>query len=189
MAINRRSDPADLAARIGRHWGWLLAFGIITLAIGVAALVWPGRTLVVIAVLFGVQLIVTGIFRFGSAFASDDQTGGSRVLLAVLGLLSLIVGLYAVRHVLLTLLALALLLGIFWIISGVTEIFTAVSHRGTRSRAWTGLMGVLSVLAGIVVLADPGISLLTLAVVLSIWLLIFGGMEIGLAFRIRSGAR
>jgi uncharacterized membrane protein HdeD (DUF308 family) len=189
MAIGRRSDPADMMAGIGRHWGWALAFGIITLATGVAALAWPGRTLVVIAVLFGIQLIVTGIFRFGSAFASEDQTGGSRVLLAVLGLLSLIIGLYAVRHVLVTLLALALLLGIFWIISGVTELFTAVSHRGTRSRAWTGLMGVLSILAGIVVLSDPGISLLTLAVVLSIWLLIFGAMEIALAFRIRSGVR
>jgi uncharacterized membrane protein HdeD (DUF308 family) len=189
MAIRTRSDPADLMAGIGRHWGWLLAFGVITLVIGVAALAWPGRTLVVIAVLFGIQLIVTGIFRFGSAFASDDHTGGSRVLLAVLGLLSLIIGLYAVQHVLVTLLALALLLGIFWIISGVTELFTAASHRGTRSRAWTAVMGVLSILAGVVVLADPGISLVTLAIVLSVWLLIFGAMEIALAFRIRSGAR
>lgn len=186
MVTGTRSDPADMVVRVGRHWGWVLAFGVITLLIGVAALVWPGRTLVVVAVLFGIQLIVTGIFRFAAAFASDDLTGGTRVLLAVLGVFSLIIGLYAVRHILITLLALALLLGIFWIISGAVELFTALSHRGTRGRGWTATMGILSILAGIVVLVYPSITLVVLAVVLGIWLLIFGAMQIFLAFQIRS---
>jgi uncharacterized membrane protein HdeD (DUF308 family) len=186
MAPGMRGDPADMMARVGRHWVWVLAFGIITLLIGLATLVWPGRTLIVVAVLFGIQLIVMGIFRFVGAFATDDLPGGTRALLAVLGLFSLIIGLYAVRHVLITLLALALLLGIFWIISGTTELFTAVSHRGMRSRGWTAVMGILSVVAGLVVLAYPGISLLTLAIVLSVWLLLFGVMQITLALRIRA---
>jgi uncharacterized membrane protein HdeD (DUF308 family) len=186
MVTGTRSDPADMVVRVGRHWGWILAFGVVTLLIGVAALVWPGRTLIVVAVLFGIQLIVTGIFRFAAAFASDDLTGGTRVLLAVLGVFSLIIGLYAVRHVLITLLALALLLGIFWIISGAVELFTALSRRGMRGRGWTATMGVLSILAGIVVLVYPGITLLVLAVVLGIWLLVFGAMQIFLAFQIRS---
>src|SRR4030088_150108 len=91
MAEQAQPDSADMIARVGRHWGWLLAFGVITLVAGVAVLAWPGRTLVVIAVLFGIQLIVTGLFRFVAAFASDDLTGGTRVLLAVLGVLSLII--------------------------------------------------------------------------------------------------
>src|SRR5258707_1328612 len=161
-----RPDPADMLARVGHSWIWIMAFGIITLLAGVAVLVWPGRTLIVVAVLFGIQLIVTGIFRFVAAFASDDLTGGTRVLYAVLGVLSLIIGLYAIRHVLVTLLALAL---------------------GERpSRWWTAFMGVLSIVAGIIVLAYPGISLVTLAVVLSIWLLFFGIMQITVAFRLRS---
>ncbi len=186
MAAGMRADPADMVARVGRHWGWVLAFGIITLLIGIAALAWPGRTLVVVAVLFGIQLIVMGIFRFAGAFASEDLTGGTRALLAVLGVLSLIIGLYAVRHVLITLLALALLLGIFWIVSGAVELFTAISHREMQSRGWNAVMGIFSILAGIVVLVYPGISLLVLAVVLSIWLLVFGAMQITVAFRIRS---
>jgi uncharacterized membrane protein HdeD (DUF308 family) len=184
-----RGDPADMMARVGRAWGWVLAFGIITLLTGLAALVWPGRTLIVVAVLFGIQLIVMGIFRFVAAFATDDVSGGTRVLLAVLGVLSLIIGLYAVRHVLITLLALALLLGIFWVVSGTVELFTALSHRGMQGRGWTAFMGILSIVSGIIVLAYPGISLLVLAVVLSIWLLVFGAMQITLAFRIRSLTR
>src|SRR5438046_8963990 len=83
-------QPADMIARLGRKWGWVLAYGIITLAAGVAVLVWPGETLLVIAVLFGVQLIVSGIFRFVAALAIDDLTGGTRVLLAWLAVLSII---------------------------------------------------------------------------------------------------
>jgi hypothetical protein len=43
MADGMRGDPADVVACVGRHWGWVLAFGIITLLIGIIALVWPGR--------------------------------------------------------------------------------------------------------------------------------------------------
>ncbi len=190
MPASTSVDPADLVARVGRHWGWVLAFGIITVALGIAALAWPGRTLVVVAVLFGIQLIVLGIFRFVNAIASDDQTAGNRVLLALLGVLSLIIGLYAVRHVLVTLVSLAVLLGIFWIVSGAVELFMALSHKEMSNRGWNAVMAAISVIAGIVVLAYPGISLLVLAVVLSIWLVVFGVMQISTAVRIRSlGAR
>ncbi|HEV2371346.1 MAG TPA: HdeD family acid-resistance protein [Streptosporangiaceae bacterium] len=181
-----RMDPADILTRAGRHWGWALAFGVLTVAVGIVALVWPGRTLLVIAVLFGIQLIVAGIFRFVGAFASSDLSGGTRVLYAVLGLLSLVIGLYAVRHILLTLLALVLLLGIFWVVNGVVELFAALSHREMPDRGWTGFMGVLSILAGIVVLVYPGLSLFVLDVVISVWLVVFGIMEISLALRARS---
>jgi len=113
-------------------------------------------------------------------------SGGTRVLLALLGVLSLIIGLYAVRHVLVTLLALALLLGIFWIVSGAVELFTALSHRNMQGRGWTAVTGILSVLAGFVVLVYPAISLLVLVVVLSVWLLVLGAIQIVLAFQIRS---
>jgi uncharacterized membrane protein HdeD (DUF308 family) len=181
----RRGDAADMMATVGRHWGWILAFGVITLATGIAVLILPGRTLLVVAVLFGVQLIVTGIFRFGAAFAADES-GAQRVLLALLGVFSLIVGLYAVRHIFITLLALGLLLGIFWVVSGTIELFNAIQHRTMGSRAWTALMGVLSIVAGLVLLAYPGLSLLTLAILLSVWLVVLGLMEITAAFRLRS---
>jgi uncharacterized membrane protein HdeD (DUF308 family) len=183
MTEGSRPDAADVLMRVGHHWGWLMAFGIVTVVAGVLVIAWPGHTLIVIAVLFGIQLIVAGIFRFVSAFAADSASGGTRVLYAVLGVLSLIVGLYAVRHALVTVLALALLLGIFWVINGAAELFMALSDRDMAGRGWTALMGVFSVFAGIIVLAYPGLSLLTLAIVLGIWLLVFGVMEITLAVR------
>jgi len=176
---------ADMLAQLGRHWGWVLSYGIITLLAGIVVLAWPGATLLAIAVLFGIQLIVAGIFRFVGSFASEDTSGGTRFLMALLGVLSIIIGLWAVRHVLLTLLALVVLLGIFWVVNGTIELFTALSHREMPNRGWTAAMGVLSVLAGIIVLIYPGPSLLTLSVVLGIWLLVYGVMEVMAAFRLR----
>jgi uncharacterized membrane protein HdeD (DUF308 family) len=174
-----------MLGRLGKHWGWALAYGILTLLAGVLVLAWPGETLLVIAVLFGVQLIISGIFRFVAALASEDLTGGTRVLLALLGVLSIIIGLWAVRHVLLTLLALTVFLGIFWVVNGVIDVFAALSHREMPARGWAALTGVLSAIAGVIVLAFPGLTLLGLAVILGIWLLVFGIMEMTAAFRLR----
>ena len=185
MTTTLGREPTDLIDQVGRHWGWVLAYGILTLLAGVAVLAWPSETLLVIAVLFGVQLIISGIFRFVGALASDDLTGGTRVMLALLGVLSIIIGLWAVRHAVLTLVALIVFLGIFWVINGLIEIFAALSHRDMPDRGWSVLMGVLSAIAGIIVLAYPGLTLVGLAVILGIWLLVFGILEIVAAFRLR----
>jgi uncharacterized membrane protein HdeD (DUF308 family) len=182
-----RPDAADVLGRVGRHWGWALAFGIITVIAGIVVLSWPGPTLVVIAILFGIELVVLGIFRFVAAFG-PELAAGTRILYALLGVLSLIIGLYALRHVLITLLALALFLGIFWVVNGAVELFAALSHREAPHRVWMSVMGILSIVAGLILLAYPGISLVVLYLIVSIWLLVFGFMQISIAFQIRSAS-
>ena len=44
-------EPADMLARLGRHWGWVFAYGVLTLLAGVFVLAWPGATLLVLALL------------------------------------------------------------------------------------------------------------------------------------------
>jgi uncharacterized membrane protein HdeD (DUF308 family) len=178
-----------LLSLAGKAWGWVLAFGLVTLAAGIAVLAWPAETLLVIAVLFGIQLVVTGIFRFVLALTAPVATGGMRAIHAIIGLLSLIVGVWAIRHADLTVLVLAVLLGIYWIVHGTIELFTALSEPTLPDRGWSGVMGALSVVAGIIVVAIPGISVLTLAVVLGVWLVVFGLGQAMVAFRLRSAAR
>lgn len=184
-----KGDPAEMLGRLGRHWGWVLFFGVITVVLGILALAWPGHTLIAIAVVFGVQLVVMGVFRFVASFAFPDLSGGTRVLYALLGVLSLIIGLYALRHVLITIVALALLLGIFWVVNGTTELFTAISQRELPNRGWNIFSGILGIIAGIILLVYPAISVLTLAIVVSIWLIVYGMMLISVASQMRSLAR
>src|SRR5260370_939623 len=42
-----RGDPADMLGRVGRHWGWTLGFGIITVLAGIVPLAWPGPAVIV----------------------------------------------------------------------------------------------------------------------------------------------
>ena len=45
MTASTGYRPAAAWSAIGRHWWWGLAFGVITVAAGICALVWPGITL------------------------------------------------------------------------------------------------------------------------------------------------
>ena len=171
---------------LGRGWLWILGFGVISVLAGLAALFWPGATLLAIAIVFAVQLIVAGVFRFVAAFAIPGETGWLRALQAVLAVLSFVVGFYLLRHVALSLLVVALVLGFYWTVSGVIELFLAIGHRELPGRAWMIVSGILSVVAGVILVVMPGISLFVLTLVLGVWLIFFGAMLIARAFRVRA---
>ena len=175
-------------ARLGQAWGWIVAYGVLTLVAGIIAIVYPGATLFAIAIIFALQLIVTAVFRFAFAFAIPRESGWLRALTALVAILSFVIGIYLLGHVGLTLLFLALLLGIFWIAQGVFELFLAIGHPELRGRVWTALSGILSIAAGVVLVVYPGISLLALAIVLGVWLVIFGVTLIARGVQLRSVA-
>jgi len=179
------NDLRDHVVRVGRSWGWFAFFGVVSIVAGVAALAWPGHTLIALAVLFGVQLVFSGIFRLVGALTFDEGSGSARALSAILGLFGLLVGLYALRHIVITVLALGLVLGIYWVVDGVIEVFTAIEHRGLSGRPWVAISGVFGIIAGLILLSWPGLSLLTLAVVAGIWLIVFGVMQLSIANQMR----
>ena len=179
------TDVHDRVTRVGRAWWWPAFFGVVSIIAGVLALAWPGPTLVVLAVLFGIELIVWGIYRLVGAITFGDAGAGARTLWAILGLLSLLLGFYAIRHIEITLLALGLLLGIFWLVDGIGLIVSAIEHRAMPGRGLTLLSGVLGAIAGLVLLVWPTISILTLAVLAGIWLLVLGVTQVTVALQLR----
>jgi uncharacterized membrane protein HdeD (DUF308 family) len=174
MSVGIGNEFEAALRTVGRAWAWLLAFGIISILAGLAAILWPSATLLIIAIVFAVQLIVGGIFRFVLAFAIPGETGWLRALQAFLAILSFVVGLFLVGHLVLSLLVLAIVLGAYWIVHGVIELFVAIGHRELPGRAWMILSGVLGVVAGAILIVAPGISLFALTIVLGVWITLFG---------------
>lgn len=174
--------------RLGQAWGWIVAYGVFTLVAGIIAIVYPSATLVAIAIIFAIQLIVTAVFRFAYVFAIPNENGWLKALTALVAILSLVIGIYLLGHLGLTLLLLAILLGAFWLVQGVMELFLAVGHPELRGRAWTVVSGLLSIVAGIVLVVYPGISLVAVAIVLGVWLVIFGVTMIARGVQLRSVA-
>jgi uncharacterized membrane protein HdeD (DUF308 family) len=179
------TDVHDHVTRVGRAWWWPALFGVVSIIAGVLALAWPGPTLLVLAVVFGFELIVWGIYRLVGAITFGDAGGGARTLWAILGVLSLLLGFYSLRHIVITLLSLGLLLGIFWLVDGIGLIVSAVEHRGMPGRGLSLLSGVLGAIAGLVLLVWPAISILTLAWLAGLWLLILGVTQVGMAMQLR----
>jgi uncharacterized membrane protein HdeD (DUF308 family) len=176
------SDPGDMLTAFGRSWWMILAWGVVTLVAGLGTIVWPGRTIVVVAVLIGIQFFVSGILRLISAFAFEGE--GHRAWDVLVGLASVVVGILCLRDVFQTIAALTLIIGIMWVIQGISEFFAGVAGL-TMHRGLTILMGILGFVAGVVVLTYPITSVLTLAWVLGVWLTAYGIMLIAAAFAVR----
>jgi uncharacterized membrane protein HdeD (DUF308 family) len=103
----------------------------------------------------------------------------------LLGLLSVIVGILFLRHTDETVTTLAFLLGIFWVVGGIIEFFNAYSDHGSPARGFRIGMGILAFAAGIVTLTWPHLTLNVLAVIMGIWLILYGVLEIALSFQVR----
>jgi len=159
-------------AKAGRGRGLWITFGVITLLIGLAVLLWPKLTLLTVAVLFGVQMLVTGIFWLAAAFTTDAM-GRQRWLMAVAGLLALVAGILCLRAPFQTIAVLALLLGATWVVGGVAEVFHGFGQSG-----WAVFSGIVTAIGGIVVLVWPVGSLVALTWLLAIVLIVFGAMAV-----------
>ena len=186
MSTPFATNVENMLGRAGRARGWILAYGVLTALLGVLALAWPGATLLVIAILFAVQIVVTGFFQAVAAFSIPGESGWLRALSALLGILSFVLGVFLLGHVVLSLVLLALLLGVFWMFHGIVQLFVAIGHSDLPGRGWTIAHGIFGVIAGAIVVVVPAISLVALTIVLGVWLILFGGMLAGSAFSLRS---
>jgi uncharacterized membrane protein HdeD (DUF308 family) len=172
---------------IRRLWKSTLALGALALIVGAAVLVWPVQSIVVAAALFGVYLLASGIVQVVAAFTVHTPVA-SRVLLFISGALSIVLGVLAFRDFndgsavwLMT-----LWIGIGFIFQGVSASALAISLPEMPNRGWYIFVGVLTAIAGVVVLMWPITSIVALAFISGAWLVVIGAVEIVWAFSARS---
>ncbi|MDA8367315.1 MAG: DUF308 domain-containing protein [Actinomycetota bacterium] len=179
-----REEP-DFLEAVGRSWGWVLFFGAVTLVVGILVVSRPVDTVFGVALFIGIWLFVSGLFRVVLAIADGGDDAGNRILIALLGLLSVIIGLFLIRRTFETVATLAVLLGIFWVVGGLIEFVEAYSRKGAPGRVIRIVMGLLGFAAGVVTLFIPGLTLVVLATVMGIWLIFYGVLQVFAAFAIR----
>lgn len=178
------ADPAEVLARLGRSWTWILGSALATLVPGIFVLVWPDETLHVLAVLIGLYLLMTGGFRFVASFARDDL--GERLPGLLLSVLYVLAGVLCLRNPLQTIAALSLIVGVVWLVSGILTLYTAIVAKGLPHRGFLFGAAVIAVLAGIVVLALPTESARALTRLLGLWLVLLGLVEVAIALAWRA---
>ena len=182
-ATSTADRAQSMMASVASHWGLVLAMGLLSILIGVLAIVYPGATLVTIAIFFAAWLFVSGIFEVITSFTRDGDTG-ARVLHAIIGVLSVIVGFALLRAPFQSVEVFIFVIGILFLVQGIMTFVAAFAVK--QGRNWRIFMGILGVVAGIVVLTYPISSAVTLAFIGGIWLVILGIMQIVMGFRLRS---
>lgn len=169
-------------------WKTTLVSGILAVILGALVWLWPGKTIVVAAIFFGAYLLVAGITQVIFAFSLHVSAGG-RVLLFISGAAALILAVLCFRSLQESILLLAIWIGIGFIFRGVATAVSAISDPTLPGRAWEIFIGVISLIAGVIMLAAPFESLAILTVVAGISLVVLGLFEIVSAFAIRKSAK
>jgi uncharacterized membrane protein HdeD (DUF308 family) len=166
-------------------WGALALRGVVTLLFGIAAVFWPGITLVTLLYLFAGFILVNGIITFVLGLTNSYNEGTtffSRMLSILLGVLEIGVGVYLLRHVGIAFATFILLIGLVLIVRGVFEFFAALFEEGTAmSKTATLIMGLITALAGVVILFQPASGGVAFVWILGIYALIAGPLMIALA--------
>jgi uncharacterized membrane protein HdeD (DUF308 family) len=144
-------------------WWLLLLVGVLSIVAGVIIIFKPSDSLATLAVIAGVFLLVDGILELIDSAIRDTPNRG---LVALVGVLSAIVGVLLIRHPIGGVAFIALLIGIWLIAVGVIRFATAFGEY--ENRGWHALAGIVELIAGIAIIADPDIGFTTLALLVGL---------------------
>ncbi len=183
-----RAGSSTVPALLPHLWRSTLFSGLAAVVLGVLVLAWPGATILVAGIIFGAYLLVSGIAQVVFAFTLHVSAGG-RVLLFVSGAAALVLAVLCFRSLQESILLLAIWIGIGFIFRGVATAVSAISDPTLPGRGWEIFFGVVSLLAGVVMLATPFDSLAVLTMVVGIWLIVLGVFEVIAALGIRKAVK
>ncbi len=169
---------------LARNWWLLLLRGIVAILFGLLAFAWPGITLLSLVILYGFYALLDGLFAILAAIKGGNVE--SRWWLILIGILGVAAGLLTFFWTGITALVLIMFIGAWALIHGIFEIVGAIKIRKEIDNEWWLILsGALSVLFGLMVLIMPGAGALALIWVIGAYAIIFGGLLVGFAFRLK----
>jgi uncharacterized membrane protein HdeD (DUF308 family) len=174
-------EPSELVHEQERLW-WVLAIASLASGvIGVLILVWPQRTLTVLATLLGIYLLLAGVARVVLALLEPSEARTSALLQ---GAVAGIAGLIVIRHPSGSVTFIALAVGIFLVLSGVLQLVAVKDAVG--GRGWLLAGGAIDLCVGVVIVSWPRFGVASFALLVGIALLIHAVLEAAAALALRA---
>jgi uncharacterized membrane protein HdeD (DUF308 family) len=174
---------------LARNWWALSLRGVLAIAFGIIALMWPGLTLGVLILLFGVYAFVDGILAIVSAVRAARRHARWWPV-AFEGMLGIAAGVIAFLVPRAAAWAVILTVSVWALITGVLEIVAAVRLRKLVRGEWMlGLSGLLSIIVGLLLLVWPATGLLALVWMLAFYAILYGALLLALSIRLRRSQR
>ncbi|MFE5671586.1 HdeD family acid-resistance protein [Agromyces sp. NPDC056523] len=162
--------------------------GVLALLAGIFITFWPDKAAIFLTVMLGIYFVIAGLAYVGLGIFSRGISGGARALDIILGILFVVGGVLMLTSpsdsAMVIGIFLGVLIGILWIIEGAV----ALAQSGSSSsRGWSIFFGILSILAGIVLLFSPLWGVAILFWIVGIALIVLGIVQIVRAFTFARG--
>src|SRR4051794_33846851 len=167
-------------------WQATLVLGVVTSVLGLIVTFYPSATLKVIAVLFGLLMIVSGLFHLIRVFGGNEA---HRVWMGISGLLLVVIGVVLLRDLHLTVALIGLIIGVTWIVQEVTALIVSFSGGAREGRGWWILFGIVSLVGGVVITAVSLGGGTAPAPLARVWVIIPGPFEIAPRFMLPPAVR
>ena len=132
-----------------KNSGFLIFLGILTVVFGVFAVGTPFITGVAVTLFVGVMLAVSGVAQIVHALKSKQW--GTGFWGTVIGLLGLLAGLLMIFRPLVGLVAMTMLLAVYFLVDGVCEIIAAFRIKPDQGWGWVFFNGVVAVVLGLMI--------------------------------------
>jgi len=170
-------------------WWLILLRGMLAIVFGAMTLLWPTITVLALAILFGAYALVDGVSLLVDAVR--EHTGKARAWSIVGGVAGIAAGIVAFIWPGITAAALAAVIGAWAVVTGVVEIVAAIRLRRQIRGEWLlAVTGVISVIAGGLILLAPGVGAVSIALVIGAYALFAGVLMVTFAIRLRlAGSR
>jgi uncharacterized membrane protein HdeD (DUF308 family) len=146
------ATTAEIEEALKERWKWLMAAGILAIIGGFVAIAVPAVASVAIAIFIGWMLVFAGSFLLINAWS---MRGAGNIVIAVLwALLTLFAGFYLLLAPLSGTVTLTFVLVIYFLVMGTTRLFASFAERDMPHRGLIGFSGAMSILVGVLILAD-----------------------------------
>jgi uncharacterized membrane protein HdeD (DUF308 family) len=166
------------------NWVLLLIAGLIALVGGVIALFNPIAATLTAVMLAGWILIFVGVIEVIGVFSATGW--GARIWSLILGVLTVILGLYIIGNPIISAVVLTWIVGILFLATGATKVVLSFGLRGTGYFWVVMLSGIVSVVLGVMVIANfPYSAASILGILLAVELISTGMANIALSLRLR----
>ena len=157
-----------------RPWWELAIRGLVAILFGLVAIFWPGITLAVILWIFGIFVLVYGIFAVAGAFSMRHDNKDWWITL-ISGIFGIIIGIIALVVFPVFAISVLLLIGIWAIVGGILEI--AAAAKSPKEAGGKGLLyaaGIISIIFGLVMVIWPYITGMAVFIVIGIFAILLG---------------
>jgi uncharacterized membrane protein HdeD (DUF308 family) len=168
---------------LSRRWQLVVLRGVVAVLFGVVAIAWPEITVLSLAILFGVYTLLDGV----TAIAMGIGQGSDRRYLIALGVLGVVAGLISLIWPQITVVVLLVVIAVWAIVAGVTQIAAAIRLRKVIRNEWfLALSGVIALVLGLLLIVQPAEGAIALVIAIATFAVVWGVTLIVFGFRLRT---